>query len=154
MSPVAPGRRAVLRWARRLFRREWRQQLLVFVMLTAAVAAAVTLATTTVNGASHTSGEFGDARAVLVIEGKDAAEAKAGVDQAAAQYGTIEPIAHAEVAVPGSLDTLDVRDQSPAGAFSSPTLRLLDGRYPTTAGEVALTRSAAKAQSSLKLSTT
>jgi putative ABC transport system permease protein len=145
MSPVAPGRRAVLRWARRLFRREWRQQLLVFVMLTAAVAAAVTLATTTVNGASHTSGEFGDARAVLVIEGKDAAEAKAGVDQAAAQYGTIEPIAHAEVAVPGSLDMLDVRDQSPAGAFSSPTLRLLDGRYPTTAGEVALTRSAAKA---------
>ena len=46
MSPVSPGRRAVLRWAQRLFRRDWRQQLLVFVMLTLAMAAAVTLADT------------------------------------------------------------------------------------------------------------
>ena len=33
------ARRAVVRWAVRLFRREWRQQLLVLSMLTVAVAA-------------------------------------------------------------------------------------------------------------------
>ena len=34
-----PARRAVIRWAWRLFRREWRQQLLVLTLLMIAVAA-------------------------------------------------------------------------------------------------------------------
>src|SRR3954453_4073201 len=34
-----PARRAIVRWAWRLFRREWRQQLLVLALLTLAVAA-------------------------------------------------------------------------------------------------------------------
>jgi len=35
------ARRAVLRWGWRLFRREWRQQLLVLLLLTITVAAAI-----------------------------------------------------------------------------------------------------------------
>ena len=35
------ARRAVLRWALRLFRREWRQQVLVLSLLSVAVAAAI-----------------------------------------------------------------------------------------------------------------
>ena len=35
------ARRAVIRWARRMFRREWRRQLLVVTLLTVAVAAAI-----------------------------------------------------------------------------------------------------------------
>ena len=35
------ARRAVIRWGWRLFRREWRQQLLVLGLLTVAVAAAI-----------------------------------------------------------------------------------------------------------------
>ena len=34
-----PARRAVTRWAWRLFRREWRQQMLVLALITVAVAA-------------------------------------------------------------------------------------------------------------------
>jgi len=34
-----PARRAVIRWAWRLFRREWRQQLLVLALIVVAVAA-------------------------------------------------------------------------------------------------------------------
>jgi putative ABC transport system permease protein len=34
-----PARRAVLRWAWRLLRREWRQQLLILALITVAVAA-------------------------------------------------------------------------------------------------------------------
>ena len=37
----APARRAVVRWAFRLFRREWRQQLLILILLGVAVAATV-----------------------------------------------------------------------------------------------------------------
>jgi len=36
-----PARRAVVRWATRLFRRDWRQHLLILSLLTVAVAAAV-----------------------------------------------------------------------------------------------------------------
>ena len=34
-----PARRAVVRWAWRLFRREWRQQFLILALITVAVAA-------------------------------------------------------------------------------------------------------------------
>ncbi|MGA2530040.1 MAG: hypothetical protein ABSG36_12865, partial [Acidimicrobiales bacterium] len=37
----APARRAVSRWAWRLFKREWRQQLLVLSLISVAVAATV-----------------------------------------------------------------------------------------------------------------
>src|SRR5262249_35757044 len=37
----ASARRAVIRWAARMFRREWRQQLLVLVLLMVAVTAAI-----------------------------------------------------------------------------------------------------------------
>ncbi len=43
------ARRAVVRWAWRLFRREWRQQILVLTLLTVVVAAAVGLATAAYN---------------------------------------------------------------------------------------------------------
>ena len=36
-----PARRAVIRWAWRMFRREWRQQLLVLALITVALAATV-----------------------------------------------------------------------------------------------------------------
>ena len=44
-----PARRAVLRWAWRLFRRDWRQQVLVLALMVVAVAAATTVATVATN---------------------------------------------------------------------------------------------------------
>ena len=37
----APARRAVVRWAWRLFRRVWRQQFLILALITVAVAATI-----------------------------------------------------------------------------------------------------------------
>jgi len=52
-----PARRAVARWAWRLFRREWRQQVLVLALLTFTVAAAAFSVSAAYNvaslGASH-----------------------------------------------------------------------------------------------------
>ena len=57
-----PARRAVVRWAWRLFRREWRQQILVLTLLTVAVAAAVGFATAAYNLApAPGEAEFGTA---------------------------------------------------------------------------------------------
>ena len=47
-----PARRAMVRWAWRLFRREWRQQFLILAMVTVAVAAVVVGATAAVGSQS------------------------------------------------------------------------------------------------------
>jgi putative ABC transport system permease protein len=54
------GRRPVVRWAWRMFRREWRQQLGVLVLMTVAVAAAVGGAAMASAAGTH-GGRGGDA---------------------------------------------------------------------------------------------
>ena len=44
-SGGVPARRAVIRWAIRLLRREWRQQLLILALITVAVGATVVAST-------------------------------------------------------------------------------------------------------------
>ncbi len=66
------ARRAVVRWAWRLFRREWRQQVLVLALLTVAVAAT----TAGVGIATNTAGtqdeaKFGTANSLLTLPGAD-----------------------------------------------------------------------------------
>ncbi len=143
MSGRRAGRRAVLRWSVRLFRREWRQQVLVLALLTVAVSAAVAGSAVAINAASDSSGEYGDARALIRLDGGDGATAQAGITAARQRFGTVDVIAHTTVAVPGSIRPLDVRDQDPNGTYDQPMLTLRAGRYPAAAGEVALTRDAA-----------
>ena len=57
MKGASTARRAVLRWGWRLFRAEWRQQILVLGLLTVAVAAATFAATFAYNMASDGSGQ-------------------------------------------------------------------------------------------------
>ena len=56
----APARRALVRWALRLFRREWRQHALVLALLGLAVAIAVAGAATAYNMAPRRAAVFGD----------------------------------------------------------------------------------------------
>src|SRR5206468_8631602 len=71
-----PARRAVVRWAWRLFRREWRQQLLVLALLVAAVAAA-TLGEAFGSSASGTlDGTFGTANYLVRMPGTSPAIAQ------------------------------------------------------------------------------
>jgi putative ABC transport system permease protein len=134
-----PGRRAVLRWAWRLFRREWRQQLLMLALVTVAVAAAVAGATVAVNAASASRGERGDAGAMVLLDATNPGAAAAGVAAIRQQFGTVEVIPHKVVAVPGSIEPLDVRAQDPSGVYGHSMLALRDGRYPSAGDEVALT---------------
>lgn len=153
VPPVAPpvlrarsasGRRPVIRWALRLFRREWRQQLLVLALLTLAVGAAVAGSTAAINAASNTAGDTGAGGALVQIDAENATSAQATIAAVRAQFGVIDVIAHTTVPVPGSVEELDVRDQDPSGVYSRPMLAVRDGRYPTAAGEVAFTKDAAR----------
>src|SRR5215468_10003715 len=67
-----PARRAILRWAWRLFRREWRQQLLVLALLTVAVAATVIGAAIATNTpSSPNAATFGTADHMVTLPGSD-----------------------------------------------------------------------------------
>jgi putative ABC transport system permease protein len=134
-----PARRAVIRWAWRLFRREWRQQILVLALLTVAVAAMTAFVSVGYNVAAPREARFGTADYRIRLDGSDPQTLDADVAAATGWFGTIEVIAHRAAAVPGSVDTVDFRAQDPHGAYGAPMLRLLDGRYPTGADEVAVT---------------
>ena len=58
----APARRAVVRWAWRLFRREWRQQLLILALITVAVAATIVGSAVATNDPPPANFGFGTAR--------------------------------------------------------------------------------------------
>ena len=128
------------RWAWRLFRREWRQQLLVLGLLTVTVAAAIGFATAAYNAAPATGdAEFGSADRSIVVEDADPAAMRSVLAAGEEWFGTVDVIGHRTVPVPGSIDTVDYRAQDPDGTYGSPLLDLRDGRYPATDDEVAVT---------------
>jgi putative ABC transport system permease protein len=138
------GRRVVIRWARRTFRREWRQQVLVLSLLTVAVAAAIGGITILHNIARVDNSESGSANAILNFDGSDPAKLQAGLAAARRAWGTIDVIGHRSVAIPGSIDKVDYRAQDPAGVYGGELLALRRGRYPTTPDQVAVTDGVAR----------
>jgi putative ABC transport system permease protein len=138
------ARRAVIRWAGRMFRREWRQQLLVVTLLTVAVAAAIGSITLVYNTSPADNAEHGSANYLLRFDGTDPGKLEAGLASARRSFGTIDVIGHRSVAVPGSVETVDFRSQDPNGAYGSELLALRRGRYPTGPREVAVTDGVAK----------
>jgi len=133
----APARRAMLRWAWRLFRREWRQQLLVLALITVAMAATVVGAGIAVNSPPPWNAGFGTANHLVTLSGSDAHLAS---DLAAikAHFGTIDVIENENFSN-GTVQGGQLRSQDPSGAYGRPMIALLTGHYPTGAAEVAMT---------------
>ncbi|HET9242151.1 MAG TPA: FtsX-like permease family protein [Gaiella sp.] len=133
------ARRAVVRWAGRMFRREWRQQLLVLTLLSVAVTAAIGSITIAHNAVPADDGDFGSASQVLLFDASDPRKLEAGLDLARRAFGTIEVIGHRSVSVPGSVERLDYRSQRPGGHYGGELLALRRGSYPVSVGQVAVT---------------
>jgi putative ABC transport system permease protein len=126
----APARRAVTRWAWRLFRHEWRQQLLVLTLLTVAVAATtVGLGVVPNVVSSQATAVFGTASNILTVS-EPPQQASADIAAAERYFGTIEVVTHQKLPIPGSVATIDLRAQNPQGPYGYPMLRLDAGRYP------------------------
>jgi putative ABC transport system permease protein len=136
-----PALRAVVRWAWRLFCREWRQQLLVLALLGVAVAATVVGVAVGTNTPSSPTATFGTADHLVTLPGSDPHLAAyiAAIKQ---RFGTIEVIEHQRLAT-GSVNPVDLRAQDPNGPYGSPMLGLVGGRYPAGPDEVAVTRQVA-----------
>ncbi|MGR6317542.1 FtsX-like permease family protein [Micromonospora soli] len=139
-----PARRAVIRWAVRLFRREWRQQVLTLALLTVAVIGATFAVSATYNMASSSDATFGRADHLLRLDAADPAVLDSRLAAARSWFGTIDAIGHRYVEVPGLFDPVDVRAQHPDGGYGAPMLAVRQGRYPAGAGEVAVTDAVAR----------
>ena len=136
------ARRALRRWSWRLYRREWRQQVLVLALITVAVAASVLGATAAYNVTDTRVAEFGSANhrfenAVSCPE--DIAPYTAEAEE---WFGTVEVIGHRQVRIPGTTAAVELRSIEPDGAFSGSMVSVLEGRRPASVGEIALTEGA------------
>ncbi len=140
----APARRALIRWAWRLFRREWRRQALILVLLTLAVAA-TTMGLAVVSNVFQLKADpvFGTANTVITLSAPGS-ELSSDLAAARSQFGTIDVIEHQTIPVPGSVSNVDLRAADPNGPFVHATLRLDAGRFPAGPNEVAVTSDVAK----------
>jgi putative ABC transport system permease protein len=122
-----------------MFRREWRQQVLVVTLLTVAVTAAVGSITLAYNASPADNAEFGAADHLLRFDGADPRKLEAGLASAEKWFGTTEVIGHRSLAVPGGVETVDFRAQAADGTYGGGLLALRRGRYPAGPRDVAVT---------------
>ena len=139
-----PARRAVVRWAWRLFFREWRQQLLVLALVIVAVAITVVGAGVAVNTPTPSKTGFGTADAMVQLPASDP-ELASTIAALEHKVGTVDVIENTAVPIPGSIATYELRAQNPEGTYGKAMLGVVSGRFPRTAGEVAVTSGVATA---------
>jgi len=132
------ARRAVIRWGWRLFRREWRQQLLVLGLLTVAVAATIWGASVVTNSQIPPGyPTFGTGAAQVTLPGTDP-HLTADIAAIAGRWGPADLIQKQNITT-GTTQSVPLRAESPHGHYNSPLLSLVSGTYPAGPGQVALT---------------
>ena len=133
------ARRAVVRWAVRLFRREWRQQLLVLGLLTVAVAVTIwgTSVVTNVQLPNPNYATFGTGAVQVTLPGTDP-HLTADIAAIAGRWGPADLIESQNIAT-GTTQSVQLRAENPHGHYNSPLLSLVSGTYPAGPGQVALT---------------
>jgi putative ABC transport system permease protein len=132
------ARRAVIRWGWRLFRREWRQQLLVLGLLTVAVGATIWGAGVVTNAQLPNLNypTLGTAAASVTLPGTDPHLA-ADIATIQDQWGPADLIENQDIRA-GTTQRVQLRAESPRGHYNAPLLSLVSGTYPGP-GQVALT---------------
>lgn len=137
------ARRAILRWAWRLFRHEWRQQILIFALILVAVAATVVGSAVATDTPPSPASIFGTAHDLAIFH-SSGPRLSSQIDQIQSKYGRVQLIENEAEPIAGSVETYQLRSQSPRGPFGLPLLSLVSGRYPSTPTEVALTAGLAR----------
>lgn len=121
-----------------MFRREWRQQLLILALISLAVAATTVGVGVSTNTPLSSYVGFGTAQDLATFPG-NSASASATIAKWHQRFGSVEVIDNKVVTVPGTIETFDLRAQNPEGPFGRPLLSLVSGHYPTAARQVAVT---------------
>jgi putative ABC transport system permease protein len=134
----------MIRWAWRLFRREWRQQVLILALIIVAVAATVVGSAVATDTPPAANAGFGTADHLAAYSGADP-HLTADIQGLQHRFGNVDVIENQTLSIPGSINTYQLRSQSPHGPYGQPMLSLVSGSYPTGPGEVALTNGVASA---------
>ena len=143
-----PARRAMVRWAWRLFRREWRQQLLILLLIVVAVAAVVVGAAVAVNTPPPANAGYGTAHDLATFNlsaptskgpSVTLSHVQAQIATLEQRFGRVQVIENETFGVPGSDQTYQLRSQDPHGPYGDPMLQLLSGSYPTGSDQIAVT---------------
>lgn len=137
------ARRAVVRWAWRLFRREWRQQLLIIALLVVAVGSSIVGSAVAVDTPPSDQREFGLAHDVLTLF-SPGATLPSVLASLAREVGPLEVVENRSISSGVALP-IELRAESPTGRYTKPLLSLVSGRFPRGAHQVALTAAVASA---------
>lgn len=132
-----PARRAVIRWAWRLYRREWRQQSLIVALLGVAVAAAVCGAGIAAGAPDPVDPQYGTATYKVTFPGNDP-QLAAGIALLRARFAPVDVIED-EVLSGGGAEGVELRAQDPDAPYGNGLISLVSGRYPAGPGQVAVT---------------
>ena len=124
------ARRAVFRWGWRLFRREWRQQLLVLGLLTVAVAATIwgTSVVTNAQLPNPNYATFGTAAAQVTLPATDPHLA-ADIATIQSRWGPADLIENQNITA-GTTQSVQLRAENLHGHYNFPLLSLVSGTYP------------------------
>jgi putative ABC transport system permease protein len=128
----------VIRWAWRLLRREWRQQLLILALIIVAVAATFVGAAVAADTQVPATAGFGTAQDMATFS-DSGPQLASQIAALAHRFGRVDVIENQALTIPGTVQTYDLRAQDPRGPFGGPMLSLVSGRYPVTAEQVAVT---------------
>lgn len=134
----APARRAVVRWAWRLFRTEWRQQFLIFALITVAVAGTIIGSAVALATPQPANFGFGTAQDAARFPSRNA-HANHQIASLEHRFGRLALIEARTESIPGSIDTYQLVSENPHGPFIGPMLSLVSGHYPANDGQVAVT---------------
>src|ERR1700742_2386292 len=108
-----PARRAVLRWAWRMFRREWRQQLLMLALITVAVGATVVGAAVAADTPPPAGAGFGTANHLATFGGGPRLAGQ--IASLRDRFGPVDVIENQTLCIPGSIQTYHLRAPGPHG---------------------------------------
>jgi putative ABC transport system permease protein len=135
---AAAARRVLSRWALRLAVREWKQRILIVSLITVATTATLLgIAVASATPGTPNAGIYGTASTLVQLPGTtpDLPGVIARIEQA---YGAASVIDDQPI-VTGQAGGADLRAQDPNAPYTRVLLALDSGRYPTAAGEVAVT---------------
>jgi putative ABC transport system permease protein len=131
------ARRAVTRWAWRLFKREWRQQFLILALITVAVAATILGSAVAVNNPPPKDAGFGTAHYSVSFSSNDAKTRT--VLSKLGRIGTVQVIENQTYSIPGTINTFQLRSQGAHGPYGAPMLSLVSGHFASAANQVDVT---------------
>jgi putative ABC transport system permease protein len=135
---AAMARRSLSRWAVRLALREWKQRILIVLLIAMATAATLLgIAVASATPGTPNAGVFGTAQTLVQLPGttKDLPGVIARIERA---YGAASVIGDEPINT-GQTGGADLRAQDPSAPYTQVLLALDSGRYPSGPGQVAVT---------------